>query len=277
MTIKKDLTGIRSGKLVALEQTEEKRRGVILWKCRCDCGREFLAEGYKISKGMIGSCGCARNLHQIKDLSGQKFGKLTALQRLNKKLGTSYAWLCRCDCGRLTEVSTNALLQGKTKSCGCGKIEGLKKLAKDIRGKRFGRLTALEPTEQRFGGSVVWRCQCDCGKEADVAYNSLVSGNTKSCGCLLKEHQSPAEYMHYIDGTCIELLERKGLRRDNTSGCTGVTFCHGKWKAQINFKGKAYYLGIYTKIEDAIAVRKEAEEQIFGQFIEWYYANHDKA
>lgn len=270
---KRDITGWRSGKVVALEPTEEKRRGVVLWKCQCDCGKEFLTEGYKISGGIIESCGCERNLHKSKDLTNQRFGKLTAIRRLDKKIGTSYAWLCRCDCGNLTEVSTNALKKGGTRSCGCGKAEALKMRAKDITGQRFGRLVVLEPTGQRLGGSVVWRCRCDCGIELMASYNSLVSGNTKSCGCLSKEHVSPAAYMRYVDGTCVEMLERKGLRKDNTSGYTGVMAWRGKWKAQITFKGKGYYLGTYEKIEDAAAARKAAEEQIFGTFLDWYYEN----
>ncbi|MDO5152576.1 MAG: transcriptional regulator [Eubacteriales bacterium] len=273
---KKDITGLRSGKVVALAPTEEKRRGVVLWKCRCDCGREFLTEGYKISNGVIESCGCLRSEHKIKDLTNQRFGRLTALRRLDKKLGSSYAWLCRCDCGQLTEVSANALLQGGTKSCGCIRSEMLKKRAGDIAGQRFGRLVALEPTEGRMGGSVVWKCRCDCGGETEVSYNSLVQGNTKSCGCLPKEHESPVSYMRYIDGTCVEMLERKGLRKDNTSGYTGVMAYRGKWKAQITFKGKLYNLGTYSKIEDAAKARKEAEERIFGEFLNWYYENHPK-
>lgn len=268
---KKDITGVRSGMVVALEPTEQKRRGVVLWNCRCDCGKEFTTEGYKISGGGIGSCGCTRSFRQIKDLTGKRFGRLTALRRLDKKIGTCYAWLCQCDCGKLTEVSTNALLKGGTKSCGCGKKEVLHKRAENITAQRFGRLVALEPTKERSSGSVVWKCQCDCGRETTVSYNCLVSGNTKSCGCLPKEHESPTIYMHYIDGTCVEALERKGLRSDNTSGYTGVMAHRGKWKAQITFKGKTYQLGTYTKIEDAAAARKKAEEEIFGEFLDWYY------
>ncbi len=58
----------------------------------------------------------------------------------------------------------------------------------DLAGQRFGRLVALEPTEKRSaGGSVVWRCRCDCGKVAEVDTHHLRSGNTKSCGCLKKD------------------------------------------------------------------------------------------
>lgn len=55
----------------------------------------------------------------------------------------------------------------------------------DLAGKKFGRLKAIEPTDERIEGRVVWRCKCDCGKEAMVDTHSLKMGNTKSCGCLV--------------------------------------------------------------------------------------------
>ena len=59
--------------------------------------------------------------------------------------------------------------------------------AKDISGQKFGRLTAIKPTEERRNGSVYWLCVCDCGNEVIVSGANLRQGNTKSCGCLKKE------------------------------------------------------------------------------------------
>lgn len=52
------------------------------------------------------------------DLTGQKFGRLTALYRLHNTKGKT-KWLCICDCGNLAEVRLNSLQQGAIKSCGC--------------------------------------------------------------------------------------------------------------------------------------------------------------
>lgn len=121
-----DITGMRSGTVAAIERTDQKRRSCYLWRCRCDCGNELLAEAYKIRNGIIRSCGCQRHANLIKDLAGMRFGKLIAMKRLNEKIGSSYAWHCRCDCGNETKVSANNLLKGGTKSCGCGKINAVK-------------------------------------------------------------------------------------------------------------------------------------------------------
>ena len=51
-------------------------------------------------------------------------------------------------------------------------------------GQKFNRLLVLEKTNQRNNGSIVWKCQCDCGNITYVSTRSLRSNNTKSCGCL---------------------------------------------------------------------------------------------
>jgi len=62
----------------------------------------------------------------------------------------------------------------------------------DITNQKFGRLTALYPTEKRSGNNVVWHCVCECGNEKDISSNSLRRGLTKSCGCLHKQRASEA-------------------------------------------------------------------------------------
>jgi len=273
---KKDITGKRSGRVVALEPTRKHKNGGILWRCRCDCGKEILTEAYKITGGLVKSCGCARR-KDPPDLTGQRFGKLTALERRDREQWSGDLWRCRCDCGRETMASARALRGGGVKSCGCARRESWKRRAIHIEGQRFGRLTALEPLEKRMGGSVVWRCQCDCGGETEVSYNSLTSGNTKSCGCLIRENDCLTNSLRYIDGTCVELLEHRGLRRNNTSGYTGVVSYRGRWRAQITFKHRAYNLGTYNRIEDAVEARKKAEENLFGTFLAWYYKDSENS
>lgn len=68
-------------------------------------------------------------------------------------------------------------------TCGNGKKRKRGALPKeDLTGHTFGELTALYPTEQRSGSSVVWACRCSCGKLVYVSRPHLLSGITKSCG-----------------------------------------------------------------------------------------------
>lgn len=56
----------------------------------------------------------------FRDLSGQKFGKLTAIERVypNGK-NNQVRWLCKCECGNECIILASALYNGDRKSCGC--------------------------------------------------------------------------------------------------------------------------------------------------------------
>lgn len=64
------------------------------------------------------------------DLTGQRFGRLIVIERVNDTLdksGRKYStWKCQCDCGNYTNATTNNLRSGNTKSCGCYHKEKLK-------------------------------------------------------------------------------------------------------------------------------------------------------
>lgn len=57
------------------------------------------------------------------DLTGQKFGKLTAMNYVSKNNSTRAHWKCQCDCGNITITSGQNLRNGKSKSCGCARNE----------------------------------------------------------------------------------------------------------------------------------------------------------
>lgn len=55
---------------------------------------------------------------KVKDLKGQRFGKLFVVEFLGLKYNKAM-WLCKCDCGKTAKVLSQCLLKGDTKSCGC--------------------------------------------------------------------------------------------------------------------------------------------------------------
>ena len=142
----------------------------------------------------------------------------------------------------------------------------------DLTGRRFHRLVALYPTEQRSKkGSVIWHCLCDCGREVDFSYNELCYSNLRSCGCQKKEHDKALHgYLVHSGGTSIDLLRSAKLPTNNTSGKKGVYFMRGKWLAKIVFQKKAYYLGTYPDFESAAEARAEAEELLERGTVEHY-------
>ena len=136
----------------------------------------------------------------------------------------------------------------------------------DLTGQRFGRLTVVGPVEN-IGSRTAWLCRCDCGRETVVKTHRLRSGHTASCGCSASR-ETPLG-LTYIDGTCVEMLQAKTVRRNNTSGVPGVDWRASKkvWRAAICFKGKRYYLGSFSNFEDAVQARKRAEEQLHNKFL----------
>lgn len=56
------------------------------------------------------------------DLTGQKFGRLTVIERCGVRDGHA-AWMCECECGNRTIVNGKWLRSGKTTSCGCYRKE----------------------------------------------------------------------------------------------------------------------------------------------------------
>ncbi len=154
-----------------------------------------------------------------------------------------------------------------------GRKQGKGRNLTDLTGRRFGRLVAQYPTARRDRkGSVYWHCTCDCGKEAEVTENGLVHGNNRSCGCLKRENQKRVvDQLHMVDGTCLEWLEKRKSRSDNTSGFRGI-YClkNGRYRVGIGFKRERYYLGTYDTMEDAVKVRLEAEKKIHGEFVRQY-------
>ena len=61
---------------------------------------------------------------QAVDITGQKFGMLTAIMPVDKYRGSTMMWLCDCDCGQQAVVLIGNLRKGNSKSCGCDRMRG---------------------------------------------------------------------------------------------------------------------------------------------------------
>ena len=145
----------------------------------------------------------------------------------------------------------------------------------DLTGQRFGKLTALERAEN-IGQRTAWRCRCDCGGELVAKTVYLRAGKVTSCGCVRKERGEDALGLHYVNGTCVEMLRANTKRSNNTSGVTGVVWRWKKrrWEASIMFMGIRHNLGMYERFDDAVKARREAEERYFGTFLATYDAQN---
>ncbi len=218
-------------------------------------------------------------MRKIIDRTGEKFGRLTVVKIKRENKCTYY--YCKCDCGNELWVRSDCLISGNTKSCGCLNKKNRFK-TKNIKGEKFNKLIAIEPTNKRDknNGSVIWKCKCDCKNIVYVSYGDLVFGKTKSCGCSISEVSKENIKKAYkkniknnvVEGTNLAAIGRKELIASNTSGIKGVRWdkSKNKWVAEIQFKKKRYFLGRYKDKEEAIQARKTAEEKLFGKFLKEY-------
>ncbi|MBQ7283336.1 MAG: hypothetical protein IJW74_00555 [Oscillospiraceae bacterium] len=267
--------GQKIGSWLVADDYMLSKNGEKKWHCICNCGTERYVLEHSLKYGGSLSCGCARieraNETNTHKLSGKTFGDLTVLHRAQKQRKNGGVWwTCQCSCGNLCDVPATLLVNGRKTHCGCKTVKEYYSI--DITGKKYNMLTALYPTEKRNKkGSVVWHCRCDCGKETDVDYNSLVYSDVVSCGCRKIAHDSVLnEYITFVDGTSIDALKSEKTPTNNTSGVKGVYRVKNKWMAKIVFQKKQYTLGYYEDFEDAVQARKEAEDILVKGTIDHY-------
>ncbi len=118
-----DLTGQRFGHWTVLESAPRGKYGHVQWTCRCDCGSIRLVTHNHLTTGHSKSCGCVPC--NFRDLTGQRFGRLTVLERGPSAKSRQSRWFCRCDCGGTALVESCALTRGHTTSCGCAHTDAV--------------------------------------------------------------------------------------------------------------------------------------------------------
>lgn len=113
---------------------------------------------------------------------------------------------------------------------------------KDLKEKKFGRLSVVEYDSTNKHGQAIWRCVCDCGAVRNVLAHNLTCGATVSCGCYFKDTASKSNLKHGLGRT-----RTASIWRDMVARCTnpkvmhfryyggrGITVCE-RWKDYLNF------------------------------------------
>ena len=119
----KDLVGQQFGRLTVIENLSGGKK-----KCKCQCGNIVEVKTDNLTSGNTQSCGCYQKDQTSKacfqSLVGNKYGKLTVIERDKNDKFNQVQYKCLCDCGGITTVSANNLRNGITNSCGCLKSKG---------------------------------------------------------------------------------------------------------------------------------------------------------
>ena len=132
------------------------------------------------------------------DITGDRFGRLVAISDVPKSEWKHVGYreyYCKCDCGKIVKICRSSLVTGKTHSCGCLQREraaiAKTKYGDNLIGKKFGRLkviSAVPKSEWKKKNNSEYICECECGTIKRVQTTCLITGNTKSCGCLNKDN-----------------------------------------------------------------------------------------
>ena len=108
----------------------------------------------------------------------------------------------------------------------------------DRTGMRYGKLIAVKRTGTSELNKVLWECLCDCGNTTIVPSGALATGNTKSCGCGIKEATTKhGGWKNSSYNTWRAMMRRCYNSKDKDYkryGAMGVTVCQN-WHVYLNF------------------------------------------
>ena len=243
-----NLVGQRFDRLIAEERFVDGN--AVKYLCRCDCGNECIKTTYSLLYQKKNSCGCLhRESLKKESLVGRKFNHLMVIGKAETRYGKLH-WLCRCDCGNMTVVSSGGLISNHTRSCGCLQdIVASDTHFENLSGQRFGMLVAINRVENSSRGDVQYRCRCDCGSETIVRGVHLKNGNTQSCGCSVQPlgEKAVSEVLERLKldyDTQIRFSDLVGLGNKQLSYDFGVYDNDGGLKFLIEYQGMQHYQAI---------------------------------
>ena len=237
-------------------------------------------------------------MSKLKDLTGQKFGRLDVKCRGPNNRNGNAQWWCLCDCQLdkpqdeqelVLVVSTN-LTREITKSCGCLQREIASEIHSkpnqyDLSGEYGIGYTSQPDSYGRYEfyfdkedfckiKNYTWSFSNDYlrdTKDRSIAMHQIILPTEDG---LMPEHihgsttKNDNRKSNLRPATQTQNLMNTKLRTDNTSGVKGVHWRKdtNKWHATIWVNKQCVSLGCFNGFNEAVAARKEAEEKYFGEF-----------
>jgi len=218
-----------------------------------------------------------------KDITGNKYGRLTVLQATNERVSGSNAivWLCKCDCGNYHKAGYSNLIRGSVLSCGCklkekmasikNKYEDCGEYYKGTTNKGYEFLIDKEDFEKvcRYSWNPDGEGYLMATGKNNVSFKMhklVLSGKFKVDHINHNVRDNRRQNLRECTTSQNAMNRKKPI--NNTSGVIGVSWSESrrKWCAMIRVNNKSVNLGRYKKLEDAVNVRVKAEELYFKEF-----------
>lgn len=212
--------------------------------------------------------------------AGRVFNGVVLIKETRKNKSGARMWLSRCSCGKEFEVEGDAILRGNTKSCGCLHRKRTSEVHK-THGQSGSRIYKVwgsiksrcsNPKNEEYhnyGGRGIRVCD-DWNSNFESFYEwSLDNGYTECLTIDRIDNDKGYSPDNCRWTTTLEQGRNKRLSKKNRSGCSGVShYTKGgnyEWTVLINVRRKAYYLGSYKNLEDAIEARRQGEIKHWGK------------
>lgn len=204
-------------------------------------------------------------------LIGRRFGRLLVLSRTDR-VGkeNKLKWLCRCDCGVEKRIQRYNLISGASSSCGCFQREfhtthGMYKMPHYETWKgMIQRCHNPNSADYYLYGARGIRV-CERWRDFKAFHADMGERPGQEFSLEREDNDGDYEPANCRWATATEQAKHRRRPKHNTSGVTGVTWDSEKrkWLANIGVSRKTIFLGRFSNIEDAAAVRKDAERK-FG-------------
>lgn len=137
----------------------------------------------------------------------------------------------------------------------------------DYINKKFNKLTLiknLNKIDHNYSKLALFRC--DCGNEKELIFTQVLHGEVQSCGCNVRTFSNLKE-SETRKGKLIAILNNK-KKRNTSTGYYGISLVNNKYRVRITINKKNIHIGYFTKLEDAIKARKQAEDKYFKPIID---------
>ena len=135
-------------------------------------------------------------------------------------------------------------------------------MAKDITNEVFGELTAIKPTDQKKGNSILWECRCSCGRTHYAACNELRAKRITSCGCKKYESRCVRRIKKILDENNIPYITEKtfpNLRFPETNGVPRFDFYIND-SFLLEYDGEQHYKEASNYFKDSLETRQNHDE-----------------
>ena len=216
---------------------------------------------------------------KIKDLTGQRFGRLNVVELAGRTRYGNALWKCRCDCGKYTTVISHNLINGCTKSCGCFKEQKNREPRPQCRKNTIRFVGGKKTKLYRVYHAMIERCYDKKNKE----YMCYGGRGITVCGEWKRSYENFYEWAvmnGYKEGLTIDRKDvnkeyspencrwadlttqalNKRISNKNTSGHIGVSIKNtGKYVSYITVGKRRIHLGTFEILDDAINAREKAE------------------